>query len=258
MVKVSKAFAAALKKKAKQFKKSRKAVPGQFSIPKIDDGSYVARITMQMKMVGPDKKLQARFDWTIARGAFKGVTYNKTVWLDDEDSDRDQENWDNLSRCLQVLGYDMDDIDVSDLIAIADEVTKEKPLIKIGVKNNTDPKDSDKKYLNSYFNLALDDEDDELEDEEEEEEDEDEEAEAEEEEEEEATDEEEEEDEEGEEEEEEEEEYEAVEKDMEVTHKRKKCTVISSNQRKETCSLKQKKSGKVIKNVSWDDVTILE
>ena len=131
-VKVSKAFAAALKKKQKQFKKSRKAKPGQFSIPAIDNGTYVALISMQMKMVGSDKKLQAYFKWTVARGAFKGVSYNKTVWLDDEDKERDQGNWDELSKCLQVLGYEMDDIDVSDLLVIADEVTKEKPLIKIG------------------------------------------------------------------------------------------------------------------------------
>jgi len=249
MAKVSKAFAAALKKKAKQFKKSRKAKPGQFSIPTIDDGSYVARITMQMKMVGSDKKLQAVFKWVIARGAFKNVSYNKTIWLEDDDEERDQGNWDELSRCLQVLGYEMDEINVSDLLRIADEVTKEKPLIKIGLKNN-ESKDGSKKYLNCFFNEELDDE----------EEEEDEEIEDEEEEEEEESDEEEEEDEDGEEEEEEEEEdeYEDVEKDMEVTHKRKKCTIVLSNKRKGTCSLKQKKGGKVIKNVSWDDVTILE
>jgi len=191
----------------------------------------------------------AEFRWTIARGAFKGKSHTKQIWLDNENSDKEQDSFDNLSKCLQILDYDMDEYEASDLMDIANEITKEKPLMKIGVKNNTV---DDTKYLNSWFTALVDDED--------EEEDEDEEAEKEEDEEEETADEENEEEEDedsedDEEEEEEEEDYENVEKGNSITYKRQKYKVTSSNQRKETCTLKHK-MGKVLKDVKWGEVII--
>ena len=242
----SKQFLAALAKKKKQFTKARKAKPSAFGIPEIDNGTYVARLSASIATRGDENTIVVTFPWTVDRGAKKGTSHRVDVWLSGRTDEEEQASFDDLSRRLQVLGYDMDEIELSkDLPGILEEIAKDKPLVRIGLKNGESKTGT--KYLGCYFNELLDDEDAELDEEEEE----DEEDESEEEEEEETATEEE-----GDSEEEEEEEYESIDKGMNVKHKRKTYVVTISNQRKETCTLKQNKTGTLVKDVPWADVIV--
>jgi len=276
MAKASNAFTAAMKKKTRVFNKSRKAKPGQFTIPEIKDGSYVARITLTCRAVGDENKPVASFKWTIARGKEKGVSHSKDIWLTDKDKEREQKNFDEMSKCLQVLGYDMDDVETDQFLEIAEEVTKDKPLVKIALVNKTAKNGSGKKYLNCHLNELLDEDDeeeekassgkakkkskakekDEEEDDEEEEEEDDDDTDEDEEDEDSDDDDSEEDDSDEDEDEDEDEEVELIEKGDSVKYKRKVCDVTSSNKRKEICALRHEKSGTVYKNVSWDDVVV--
>ncbi len=153
----SKAFATALKKKTKPFTKSRKAKAGGFSKPDIDDGPYVVRIGAKARVI--NGKPVVDFPWTVARGTSKGVRFTHSIWLDNDDAEREQRNFDDLSTRLQVLGYDMDSMEVADIPDILEEIDSDKPLVRCNIKNWAS--DSGNSGINCYFNELLEADDDE-------------------------------------------------------------------------------------------------
>jgi len=156
----SSAFSKAVKKKKKRFEESKKAKPGEFTIPKLD-GTYTARVRAEAREVklkdGSGVAPVVRFPFTIIQGEDKGKSYYKELWLVNEDEEKEQKSWDSLSKCLQTLaGVDMDDMTIEDLEDTLADINEEEPVCSIHCK----PWESNGKAgLNVFFNELLDDED---------------------------------------------------------------------------------------------------
>lgn len=163
-------FLKASKSGAKIWKQKRTVDPGQgFSQPELDDGQYIARHSKMT--VGTTKAKLPYVSWTfvIAEGEDKGKRPNKFYNLDKE------VGMEQLSKDLQRAGFDIADLELSEIPGLADEMNEDKPYLRISVKNNEaevkDPK-TGKKVTKTFLNIFVDSllEDYEPEDDEEEEE----------------------------------------------------------------------------------------
>lgn len=288
----SKGFLKALKKNKqnqKRLAKAKEERPSQgYQLPKIDDGQYIARLGAEAAQTENDGTPYVRINFSILEGEFKGKGHSKVYFLDGEDEEKVQGNWDRLSKDIQRIQDYTDDSmedfgeDIDDFVEEVDTIDEEAPVVKITIKNSTK---NGKDYLNVYFDERLDDyeegeeEEDDDEDEEEEkkpsrkkkskkskkveEEDEDSDDEDEEEEDEGEDEDDEEQDEEEEEDEEDEEEVVISKGDyVEYTPPRSKkpieCVVLTSNKANQTCTLKDEETDKKYSGISWDKVYLLE
>lgn len=177
---VSKDFAkrlAASKVAQKRLKKAAKARPSEYSIPEIENGTYICRIGVSTRIFEKTNCPIISIHWAVVEeGEYKGVHHQMDFWLEGDDEDKVQKTWDNLSRAIQVLAnLDEEDMEsfaewsMSDLIGVLDEIDKAAPLCKVRIKNWKGEKSSG---LNAYFNELVDsvDAEDAEEDEEEEQE----------------------------------------------------------------------------------------
>lgn len=154
----------ASKNATKRFKKAKDARPGgDFSAPDIEDGRYEVRVTAEADK-SPNKNIPfVRINWMVLNGDYAKTKFNAMYWLEGDDEERVQKDWDNLSKAIQVLlGMDEEDMEgfeqwsMSDLCDVVDEIDEKAPLALIRIKNWKSEKSSG---INTYFLELLDEAD---------------------------------------------------------------------------------------------------
>ena len=153
----SAAFTKALAKRKqsrKLMKKAREAERPNFELPKIEDGTYVARVKGKVG-VTPNKGIPlVDFRWVIMDGEYKGKGWNMTYFLEGKDAEQEERTWENLGNTLKVLSTreDVDAWEIEDLEDIVKEITEELPLCRINIKYW---KGATSEGYNCYFNELL-------------------------------------------------------------------------------------------------------
>lgn len=162
-------FLAAAKTVAGNWKKARDVEPTNAGKPDIEDGSYVAKLTdavpgvreVQVKEGKVTKKVKVpnvRYSFQITKGEYKGTKLSRIDSFDEKNAERSSAN-------IQRLGYETEDVEMSDLPDLFAQIKEDAPVVKLAVKNNGE-------YLNVYINgIVGDDDEDEDEDEDAEDED---------------------------------------------------------------------------------------
>ena len=161
------AFAKAFQNKAKAAfdkAKTHKHKTGGFMLPKVDDGSYTALITVETNVITKGKMEGVpvvKFTATIGEGKFEGKEPTKSFFC--EGKTPPPEGSDEMptaeQQLLGLIGFLLPDYDVSglevDQVEQALEIINKRGLIcEIGVKN-TENTATKKKYQNVYFNRLL-------------------------------------------------------------------------------------------------------
>jgi hypothetical protein len=151
----SSAFVKALDKKRNGenlLKKARDAEQQDFSPPEIPDDNYVARIRAKVG-VTPNKNVPyAEFRWTISDDSgFYGKGYRQTFYLEDEDAEREEKNFEFLGKTLKVLtGNNELELESFDQIEeLVKDIDAANPYCKITVKSGMGKKN---KWMSAYFN----------------------------------------------------------------------------------------------------------
>lgn len=271
-----------------RLQKAKKARPGTgFSLPEIEDGSYITRVTCEGNKT-KDGTPFVNFKCMVLEGDYKKVSVPVTFFLKGKKGDdpkRVQMNWDFLSQAIQTCAgigeeelEDFENWELSELCDILDEIDESAPVVKIGVKNvegkptgQGKDKKPGKRYLQVFFNELLEDYEEKEGDEEEKEEEDEEsdEEDSDDSEEDEDGDEGNEDDEEGDEDDSEEEESVVISKGDNVfyTYKKKGAkkgeelvfSVTASSKKDETCSLTDVETEKIkLKDIAWADCTPAE
>jgi hypothetical protein len=71
-----------------------------------------------------------RFRFTVMDGAGKGTPLDHTIWVNDEDI---EETFKEFVFILQKLGFDTDELTVSDLEDLVNELNEDKPLCRLSI-----------------------------------------------------------------------------------------------------------------------------
>ena len=123
-------FLAAAKTVAGNWKKARNAEPTSNSKPDIADGSYVAKLTdvvpgskeVQVKDGRVTKKVtvpNVRYSFKIVKGEYKGVSLSRFDTFDEKNSERSSVN-------IQRLGYETEDVEMSDLPELFEQIKEDE------------------------------------------------------------------------------------------------------------------------------------
>lgn len=157
----STAFEKALAKRKQTrslMKKAREAERPDFSMPKIEDGSYIARVKGKTG-VTPNKGVPfVELRWVIAEGEYKGKGWRMTYFLEGRDLEQEERTWASLGSALKTLSTrdDVESWEIEDLDPIIKEITEDAPLCRISLKNWKGEKSEG---INCYFNEYIDETD---------------------------------------------------------------------------------------------------
>jgi len=145
-------------KLGKSWNKARtaKAGEGMNDIPDIPAGPYVAQL--DKATVGDSKNLP-RFQMTfiITEGEHKGVKLRRTDFLTGKDKDGDDNSvtrMEYLAKQVQGLGYETEDLQISELPRLAIDLSKEKPVVNINVARG-ESDTTGKEWMSIYVNKPV-------------------------------------------------------------------------------------------------------
>lgn len=126
----SSAFVNALKGQKAAIKKMRDAQPKEGYVrPKIDKGTYILAVTAEAGIT-PNKEVPyVKFNWEVQdEGEFQGKGANHAIFLDGDDQDKVDKNFESLSLAFRAL-LDLEEVDINDaadIEAYVDAVNKQK------------------------------------------------------------------------------------------------------------------------------------
>jgi len=166
----------ASKAAVKRFNESKKAQPSTgFQYPDIPSGASVyCRITASADKT-KDGTPRVRFRNTVVTGEFKGKSWYKDYYLDNDD----QQAWDRLSADMQMIAEitqdEMDDWGddwLGQMCGVLEEINKNAPCVRVGVtrkmaaaKKGKDGKEMPaKEFFNTYYNELMNEDDLDLDD----------------------------------------------------------------------------------------------
>lgn len=166
----------ASKTAVKRFKESKKAQPSSGPrYPDIPSGSSVyCRITASADKT-KDGTPRVRFRNTVVTGEFKGKSWYKDYYLDNEN----QDPWDRLSADMQVIAeVSQDEMDewgddwLGQMCAVLEEINEKAPCVRVGIVRKTAPAKKGKdgkemparEFFNTYYNELMDEDDLDLDD----------------------------------------------------------------------------------------------
>lgn len=162
------------KEAQKRFKESKKARPGDFAAPEIDDGRYIARVSAEAGKTPNQAVPYVRIRWMIVTGEYAKTSWMTDFYLEGKNEEQTQRNWDQLSKAIQVLAdisdeqmEEFENWSMADLCDVIDEIDANAPLCKVRLKNWKGEKSSG---LNCIFLELVDADDVEIETSEEDEE----------------------------------------------------------------------------------------
>lgn len=143
-----------------RFKKAKEARPGEFTAPEIPNGNYVARCSVSAGNTKKDGTPFVSIKWVIVEGEHAKKSWSQDFYLEGDDEDRVQKTWDALSKAIQVLAGIDDEVmeefeswEMEDLIEVLEEIDKEAPYCRIGIRNWKGEKSSG---ITAYFNALVD------------------------------------------------------------------------------------------------------
>lgn len=158
----------AVKGMDKRWKKSRKEAPkgGGFAddASKIDDGSYVCKVSVARAGAWPDKSKKnngepipfVEFRLVVALGEFRGSRLTALItWRGEDDSKAMSD--DNFKRAVEACGYQYDTLDAKDFPDLLADITKDHPLVHIAKKTKPPKKQGGEPFVSIYFNRAASD-----------------------------------------------------------------------------------------------------
>lgn len=162
----SAAFQKALDKKknaAKLMQKAKEAEnsSGDFSVPEIEDGNYIARVKAGVGVTPKAGVPYVEFKWTIVSNAdgtdseFEGKGYRQTFFLNDHEGDleREEKTWEFLGKTLKAcLSPNIEFESAEDLEDLCKQITEEKPHVNISVKSGEGKKG---RWISAYFNRRI-------------------------------------------------------------------------------------------------------
>ena len=155
----AKDFEQAMKGMSKKWNTARKVKDDFGGPPELADGTYVAQVASAG--VGASKEVPwFRIGFVIIRGDEDVIGKQPSMFqrlLNPQDPD-DPRGMENLFKALQRLGYETDNMEMSDLTDIAEHLsnTQENPIIvTIRVKNTVG--NDGRKYQNVYVNKLIED-----------------------------------------------------------------------------------------------------
>jgi len=119
-----KGLSAAWKKNRKEHAESK----SDFSDDKVESGDYVATVTARAG-VDKNKNSYFAFAFTISRGDSKGSKFSSFYGLQRESA------IDILMGQVEALGYDLDEVELTDLPNLAETLTNDPPEVRIQVKH---------------------------------------------------------------------------------------------------------------------------
>lgn len=165
----------ASKTAVKRFKEAKKAEPSSGSYyPDIPSGTTVyGRVTASADKT-KDGTPRVRFRVTVVTGEFKGKSWNRDYYLDNEN----QRGWDDLSKDMQVIAEvtqdemeDWGDDWLGQMCGVLEEINQKAPCVRIGIKRNIAPEKTvngkklpAKEFFNTYFNELMNEDDLDLDD----------------------------------------------------------------------------------------------
>lgn len=158
-----------MKEFGKNWNAGRKAASvkgGDFEVPDIDDGTYVARVTVaRTNLVDKDGKIvtdsgknpYVSVGFTVVRGDYKGTNVSFMSGLGSDKQCKMVAE--NLGRLLNMSDEEVQAIDPPDLITIVNDLNEENPkrLAQIRVKNG---EYQGKAQVSVFVGKVLEDEDD--------------------------------------------------------------------------------------------------
>lgn len=121
-------FGKGLDKAWKKTRKEHAESKTDFEDDRVDSGDYVATVTAR---AGVDKNNNSyfAFAFTISRGDSKGSKFSSFYGLQRESA------IDILMGQVEALGYDLDEVELTDLPNLAETLTNDPPEVRIQVKH---------------------------------------------------------------------------------------------------------------------------
>lgn len=116
---------------------AKKARPGgDFNAPDLPKGSYIVRVTAEAGQTSKNT-LYARLNWMIMKGEHAKTSFYRDYYLEGDNAELTQKNWDGLSKNVQVLaGIGEEDLEnfeswsTDDLCDVLDKIDSEAPIVR--------------------------------------------------------------------------------------------------------------------------------
>jgi hypothetical protein len=137
----SSAFAKAMEKKkngSKLLQKAREAENMDFSVPEIEDGSYIVRVRAKVGVTAKKMVPYAEFRWTVVdESGYYGKGHKETFFLENEDLERLEKTFDRLGKTVKVL-LGRQDIELESFDQLEEyiaEIDAARPHARVSLKN---------------------------------------------------------------------------------------------------------------------------
>lgn len=142
---------------------AKKARPGgDFNAPDLPKGAYILRVTAEANKTSKGN-LYARLNWMIMKGEFAKTSFYKDFFLEGDNDEMVQKNWDALSKAVQVLAdigeeelADFENWSTDDLCDVLDKIDSEAPLVRATL-NPWISKSNGNRNLDVWFNSLIED-----------------------------------------------------------------------------------------------------
>ena len=114
----------------------KKEAPSGFSTPeeiikkfdlKVGKGVTVKARLNNVKMKLVNDSVVMSFNFSVIEGANKGTPLQNDIWIDETDDESFEKSMDSIIFLLQKLGYETEELDISLLAQLAEELTQVKP-----------------------------------------------------------------------------------------------------------------------------------
>ena len=143
-------------KAKKTWKSSRKAKGGRFEDVEIEDGTYHARLSKGTASISAKSKVPyVVTKFVILQGDYEATTVRRQDFLQDDDAERQSMKQESFAKAMDGCGYDVSELDLSEVPQLVDDLNEDRPYVEIGIVNWQS--DTNHGY-NCYVNRLLTDE----------------------------------------------------------------------------------------------------
>ncbi len=132
------AWAKAANQAKGSWKSARKAKAGEFTEePEIEDGTYQARLVNASAGVTKKSSIPyVRLVFLIVEDCdYKGDKHSRMDFLLDDDDEKQAAKQASFAKCMSGMGYDVEELEMTDIPDLVDDLNKERPFVEVWIKN---------------------------------------------------------------------------------------------------------------------------
>ena len=116
------------------WKSARKAKAGSFEEAEIEDGTYRAQLIDAKADVTKKGQPYTNLTFVVLDDPYTGDKHRRADFLTDDDEQRQAQKLEGFSKTMSGLGYDVSELEMSEIPDLIEDVKKDKPFVEIYVR----------------------------------------------------------------------------------------------------------------------------